>query len=111
MPGAGMLYLPNTTIYGFSTTPNIPNTPHFPGAMIYANYGQPGCLRLENQLDDDGGLDRMDLGHRSGASSFTCTTVTPRARAMASRMPSRATTRRGLVRQPVPELPGRERPA
>jgi len=62
MPGAGMLYLPKTTIYGFSTTPNIPNTPHFPGAMIYANYGQPGCLRLENQLDDDGGLDRMDYG-------------------------------------------------
>jgi FtsP/CotA-like multicopper oxidase with cupredoxin domain len=62
LPGAGKLSLPPSTIYGFSATPEIPNTPHFPGAMVYARYGQPGNMRLENQLDIGGGFDRMDYG-------------------------------------------------
>jgi FtsP/CotA-like multicopper oxidase with cupredoxin domain len=61
-PGYGQITLPGSTIYGFSATPDIPNTPHFPGAMIYGRYGQPVCLRLENQLQFDGGYDRMDFG-------------------------------------------------
>jgi FtsP/CotA-like multicopper oxidase with cupredoxin domain len=61
-PGYGQIHLPPSTIYGFSTTPGIPNSAAFPGAMIYAHYGQPVNLRLENQLDIDGGLDRMDFG-------------------------------------------------
>ena len=61
-PGYGQDRLPLSTIYGFSQTPEIPNNPGFPGAMIYARYGQPVNLRLENQLHLDGGLDRMDFG-------------------------------------------------
>jgi FtsP/CotA-like multicopper oxidase with cupredoxin domain len=61
-PGYGQQYLPPSTIYGFSGTPEIPNSAGFPGAMIYARYGQPCALRLENQLHLDGGLDRMDFG-------------------------------------------------
>ena len=61
-PGYGQLYLPPSTIYGFSTTPEIPNSAAFPGAMIYAHYGQPVSLRLENQLHIDGGLSRNDFG-------------------------------------------------
>ena len=62
LPGYGQLYLPASTIYGFSGTPNIPNSAAFPGAMIYGRYGQPSCLRIENQLHLDGGFDRMDFG-------------------------------------------------
>ena len=61
-PGFGQQHLPPSTIYGFSGTPNVPNSAAFPGAMIYARYGQPLNLRLENQLHIDGGLDRMDFG-------------------------------------------------
>ena len=61
-PGFGQTQLPPSTIYGFSTTPDIPNSAAFPGAMIYAHYGQPVNLRLENQLHLDGGLDRNDFG-------------------------------------------------
>jgi FtsP/CotA-like multicopper oxidase with cupredoxin domain len=63
MPGFGQMSLPASTIYGFSTTPNIPNSSAFPGAMIYARYGQPVCLRLENQLHlNTPGFDRSDFG-------------------------------------------------
>jgi FtsP/CotA-like multicopper oxidase with cupredoxin domain len=61
-PGYGLHKLPPSTIYGFSGTPHIPNSAAFPGAMIYARYGQPVNLRLENQLHLDGGLDRIDFG-------------------------------------------------
>jgi FtsP/CotA-like multicopper oxidase with cupredoxin domain len=61
-PGYGQTQLPPSTIYGFSSTPEIPNSCGFPGAMLYARYGQPVNLRLENQLDRDGGLDRNDFG-------------------------------------------------
>ena len=61
-PGYGLHKLPPSTIYGFSSTPHIPNSAAFPGAMIYARYGQPVSLRLENQLHLDGGLDRIDFG-------------------------------------------------
>jgi FtsP/CotA-like multicopper oxidase with cupredoxin domain len=61
-PGYGQTHLPASTIYGFSTTPEIPNSCTFPGAMVYARYGQPSNIRLENQLHLDGGLDRMDFG-------------------------------------------------
>ncbi len=61
-PGYGQTYLPPSTIYGFSSTPHIPNSAAFPGAMIYATYGQPLSLRLENQLHLDGGLSRNDFG-------------------------------------------------
>ena len=61
-PGYGQLYLPASTIYGFSTTPHIPNSAAFPGALIYGYYGQPACLRLENQIHLDGGFDRGDFG-------------------------------------------------
>ncbi len=40
-PGYGQTHLPPSTIYGFSGTPEIPNSAAFPGAMIYARYGQP----------------------------------------------------------------------
>lgn len=63
MPGYGQLYLPSSTIYGFSSTPHIPNSAAFPGAMIYAHYGQPCCLRIENQLHLNApGFDRVDFG-------------------------------------------------
>ena len=62
MPGFGQTHLPASTIYGFSGTPHIPNSPAFPGAMIYARYGQPISLRIENQLHHGGGLDRVDFG-------------------------------------------------
>lgn len=61
-PGYGRVHLPPSTIYGFSTTPEIPNSAAFPGALIYGVYGQPACLRLENQLDRANGLDRIDFG-------------------------------------------------
>jgi FtsP/CotA-like multicopper oxidase with cupredoxin domain len=63
MPGFGQRYLPPSTIYGFSSTPNVPNSCAFPGAMIYARYGQPVSLRLENQLHlNSPGFDRVDFG-------------------------------------------------
>jgi FtsP/CotA-like multicopper oxidase with cupredoxin domain len=61
-PGYGQHQLPPSTIYGFSTTPDQPNSAAFPGALIYGRYGQPACLRLENQLHIDNGLDRLDFG-------------------------------------------------
>ncbi len=61
-PGFGQTRLPASTIYGFSATPEIPNSCAFPGALVYGVYGQPACLRLENQLHLDGGFDRMDFG-------------------------------------------------
>ena len=64
-PGYGQVHLPPSTIYGFSSTPNIPNSAAFPGAMIYAHYGQPVSLRIENQLEIGGGLDRIDFGSPS----------------------------------------------
>jgi FtsP/CotA-like multicopper oxidase with cupredoxin domain len=54
-PTYGKQPLPKSTIYGFNGT--------FPGPMIYAKYGQPVCLRLENDLAlNPGGFDRMDFG-------------------------------------------------
>lgn len=47
--------LPGSTIYGFNGT--------FPGPMIYAKYGQPSLVRIENHLDDNPmNLDRCDFG-------------------------------------------------
>ena len=47
--------LPASTIYGFNGT--------FPGPMIYASYGQPCIVRLENHLDENPlGRDRNDFG-------------------------------------------------
>jgi FtsP/CotA-like multicopper oxidase with cupredoxin domain len=54
-PTYGKQPLPPSTIYGFNGT--------FPGPMIYARYGQPVSLRLENDLAfNDGGFDRVDFG-------------------------------------------------
>src|SRR4051812_2712468 len=47
--------LPESTIYGFNGT--------FPGPMIYARYGQPACVRFENDLESNPlSLDRCDFG-------------------------------------------------
>jgi FtsP/CotA-like multicopper oxidase with cupredoxin domain len=52
---AGPRKLPASTIYGFNGT--------FPGPMIYANYGQPCCVRFENHLEENPySLDRGDFG-------------------------------------------------
>ena len=53
-PAVG-LALPDSTIYGYNGK--------FPGAMIYARYGQPACIRFVNELDENPlGLDRGDFG-------------------------------------------------
>jgi FtsP/CotA-like multicopper oxidase with cupredoxin domain len=47
--------LPASTIYGFNGT--------FPGPMIYAQYGKPSLVRIENNLDQNPyNLDRCDFG-------------------------------------------------
>jgi FtsP/CotA-like multicopper oxidase with cupredoxin domain len=52
---AGPRTLPGSTIYGFNGT--------FPGPMIYAQYGQPCCVRFENDLEANPlSLDRCDFG-------------------------------------------------
>jgi FtsP/CotA-like multicopper oxidase with cupredoxin domain len=52
---AGPRKLPDSTIYGFNGT--------FPGPMIYARYGQPACVRFENDLEANPlSLDRCDFG-------------------------------------------------
>ena len=54
-PTLGKQPLPGSTIYGFNGT--------FPGPMIYAKYGQPVSIRLENDLEANPlGLDRGDFG-------------------------------------------------
>jgi FtsP/CotA-like multicopper oxidase with cupredoxin domain len=54
--------LPGTAIFGFSGTPNVPNSATFPGPMINAEYWHCNLIRFENQLDDDGGIDLQDYG-------------------------------------------------
>jgi hypothetical protein len=50
--------------------------------MIYGRYGQPVCLRLENQLQFDGGYDRMDFGSPEwGFLTAQCTMPTRRPKA------------------------------
>ena len=54
-PALGPQTLPASTIYGFNGT--------FPGPLIKAAYGQPVCIRLENDLEHNPmGLDRCDFG-------------------------------------------------
>jgi FtsP/CotA-like multicopper oxidase with cupredoxin domain len=51
----GQFFLPPSTIYGFNGT--------FPGPRINAMYGQPVCVRFENDLDlNPLCLDRQDFG-------------------------------------------------
>jgi FtsP/CotA-like multicopper oxidase with cupredoxin domain len=65
----GLTTLPKSTIYGF----NGSRTPWeegcgsaFPGAMIYARYGQPALIRFQNYLDNPvnplNNLERGDFG-------------------------------------------------
>jgi len=53
--GSGQYNLPDSTIYGFNG--------QFPGPMINAMYGQPACVRFENDLDlNPMNLDRQNFG-------------------------------------------------
>ena len=71
--------LPASTIYGFNGT--------FPGSMINAQYGRPVCVRFENELHLNPLQPRPKRFRLAGLAchSPTCTTVTRRRRATATR--------------------------